>query len=52
MSDTKAPVVLPYELEREIFELTARAFPGVGPKLCLVSRYVQAWYVRKPHLED
>lgn len=52
MSDTKAPVVLPYELERDIFELTTRAYPGVGPKLSFVSRYVQAWYAHSPHIDD
>ncbi|KAF7315934.1 hypothetical protein MIND_00110200 [Mycena indigotica] len=34
---------LPYELEREIFELTARAFPEFAPQLTLVCKYVQAW---------
>ncbi|KAJ7467055.1 hypothetical protein FB451DRAFT_1178298 [Mycena latifolia] len=34
---------LPYELEREIFELTARAHPKCAPQLALVSSYVQTW---------
>ncbi|KAJ7213044.1 hypothetical protein GGX14DRAFT_361079 [Mycena pura] len=36
-------VTLPYELEREIFELTAHAHPGFAPQLALVCRYVQTW---------
>ncbi|KAJ7502512.1 hypothetical protein B0H11DRAFT_1988849 [Mycena galericulata] len=34
---------LPYELEREIFELTAYAHPKCAPQLALVARYVQTW---------
>ncbi|KAJ7049938.1 hypothetical protein C8F01DRAFT_1001456 [Mycena amicta] len=34
---------LPYELEREIFELTARAYPEFAPQLALVCKYVQTW---------
>ncbi|KAJ7626082.1 hypothetical protein FB45DRAFT_922904 [Roridomyces roridus] len=34
---------LPYELEREIFELAARAHPKFAPRLALVSSYVQTW---------
>ncbi|KAJ7233929.1 hypothetical protein C8J57DRAFT_1729293 [Mycena rebaudengoi] len=34
---------LPYEIERHIFELTARAHPKCAMELALVSRYVQAW---------
>ncbi|KAJ7213079.1 hypothetical protein GGX14DRAFT_696956 [Mycena pura] len=34
---------LPYELERDIFELTARAHPGSAPQLALVCGYVQTW---------
>ncbi|KAJ7678709.1 hypothetical protein B0H17DRAFT_1078132 [Mycena rosella] len=34
---------LPYELEREIFELTARAHPKYAPQLALVAGYVQTW---------
>ncbi|KAJ6567830.1 hypothetical protein B0H10DRAFT_2219346 [Mycena sp. CBHHK59/15] len=34
---------LPYELEREIFELTARAYPKCAPQLALVASRVQAW---------
>ncbi|KAF7376663.1 hypothetical protein MSAN_00083100 [Mycena sanguinolenta] len=34
---------LPYELEREIFEVSARAHPKYAPQLALVSRYVQTW---------
>ncbi|KAJ6493814.1 hypothetical protein DFH09DRAFT_1450922 [Mycena vulgaris] len=34
---------LPYELEREIFELTARAHPKSAPQLALVASHVQAW---------
>ncbi|KAF9483147.1 hypothetical protein BDN70DRAFT_874190 [Pholiota conissans] len=36
-------VVLPYELEHDIFELAARAFPGHASKLCTLSKYVQPW---------
>ncbi|KAF8971264.1 hypothetical protein BDZ97DRAFT_1753566 [Flammula alnicola] len=36
-------VVLPYELERDIFELAARAFPGYALELATISRYVQQW---------
>ncbi|PPQ70008.1 hypothetical protein CVT25_006089 [Psilocybe cyanescens] len=43
MFEKKIPLVLPYDLEREIFELTARAFPGHALKLCTLSRYVQEW---------
>ncbi|KAF8950731.1 hypothetical protein BDZ97DRAFT_1770851 [Flammula alnicola] len=32
-------VVLPYELERDIFELAARAFPGNALELVTISRY-------------
>ncbi|KAJ7122032.1 hypothetical protein C8R43DRAFT_899931 [Mycena crocata] len=34
---------LPYELEREIFELTARAHPKCAPQLALVASHVQRW---------
>ncbi|KAJ6594575.1 hypothetical protein B0H19DRAFT_916323 [Mycena capillaripes] len=34
---------LPYELEREIFELTANAHPRCAPQLALVARHVQLW---------
>ncbi|KAJ6456395.1 hypothetical protein C8R45DRAFT_577494 [Mycena sanguinolenta] len=34
---------LPYELEREIFEVSACAHPKYAPQLALVSRYVQTW---------
>ncbi|KAJ7646566.1 hypothetical protein FB45DRAFT_998050 [Roridomyces roridus] len=34
---------LPYELEREIFELAARAYPKDAPSLALVASYVQEW---------
>ncbi|KAJ7090893.1 hypothetical protein B0H15DRAFT_930351 [Mycena belliarum] len=34
---------LPYELEREIFELTARAHPKCAPQLALVASHVQTW---------
>ncbi|KAJ7762494.1 hypothetical protein B0H16DRAFT_1529019 [Mycena metata] len=34
---------LPYELEREIFELAARAHPKCAPVLALVAGYVQIW---------
>ncbi|KAF7305780.1 hypothetical protein HMN09_00731700 [Mycena chlorophos] len=34
---------LPFDIERDIFELTARAFPGFAPQLALVCKYVQAW---------
>ncbi|KAF9449642.1 hypothetical protein P691DRAFT_774525 [Macrolepiota fuliginosa MF-IS2] len=34
---------LPYDLERDIFELTAQTFPGTAVKLALVSSYVQRW---------
>ncbi len=41
-------VCLPYELEREIFELAAESFPGAAVKLAVVSSYVQEWYVARP----
>ncbi|KAJ7162239.1 hypothetical protein C8R46DRAFT_1000208 [Mycena filopes] len=34
---------LPYELERDIFELTARAHPKCAPRFTLVASYVQRW---------
>lgn len=34
---------LPYELERDIFELTARAHKGSAARLVLVARRVQIW---------
>ncbi|KAJ7646571.1 hypothetical protein FB45DRAFT_1051239 [Roridomyces roridus] len=34
---------LPYELEREIFEWAARAYPKCAPSLALVASYVQEW---------
>ncbi|KAJ8454945.1 hypothetical protein ONZ45_g19108 [Pleurotus djamor] len=34
---------LPFELERDIFEWAALAFPSEAPKLCLVARRVQEW---------
>lgn len=40
-------VVLPYELERNILELAAYAFPGHAVKLCTLSKYVQEWYVSR-----
>ncbi|KAH9484922.1 hypothetical protein JR316_0001824 [Psilocybe cubensis] len=39
----KVPLVLPYDLERDIFELVALAFPGHAFKLCTLSKYVQEW---------
>ncbi|KAJ7141098.1 hypothetical protein C8R44DRAFT_762717 [Mycena epipterygia] len=38
-----SPPELPYELEREIFELTARAHPKCAPQLALVASHVQIW---------
>jgi len=38
-----AALELPYELEREVFELTARAHPKCAPQLALVASYVQTW---------
>ncbi|KDR67513.1 hypothetical protein GALMADRAFT_258131 [Galerina marginata CBS 339.88] len=46
MNKKKNGVVLPYDLERDIFELAARAFPGHAVKLCTISRYVQEWMER------
>ncbi|KAF7357923.1 hypothetical protein MVEN_00838700 [Mycena venus] len=48
MTDSSTPrkkciADLPYELEREIFELTARAHPEYAPQLALVAGYVQTW---------
>ncbi|KAJ7782528.1 hypothetical protein DFH07DRAFT_325234 [Mycena maculata] len=34
---------LPYELEREIFEFAAYAYPKYAPQLALVTSYVQTW---------
>ncbi|KAJ7127593.1 hypothetical protein C8R43DRAFT_1210837 [Mycena crocata] len=39
-----ADVVLPVELEREIFELTARLHPQCMPVLLLVAQRVKIWY--------
>lgn len=36
---------LPFELERDIFELTARAHPQEALTLVRVARRVQIWYV-------
>jgi hypothetical protein len=36
---------LPYELQQDIFELTAQASPQCAPKLALVSSQVQYWWV-------
>lgn len=35
--------IFPPELERDIFETTARIHPGTGVVLALVSRRVQLW---------
>jgi hypothetical protein len=35
--------VLPPELEREIFEMSARIHPGNAVRLVLVARRVQIW---------
>ncbi|KIK57959.1 hypothetical protein GYMLUDRAFT_171972 [Collybiopsis luxurians FD-317 M1] len=37
------PVDLPAEIEREIFEATARAFPGTAAKLATLSKRTQYW---------
>ncbi|PPQ96166.1 hypothetical protein CVT26_004798 [Gymnopilus dilepis] len=42
-SEKKNQVLLPYELERDIFELTARAYPCEAVKLSTISKYVQEW---------
>ncbi|KAK7001315.1 hypothetical protein R3P38DRAFT_3216885 [Favolaschia claudopus] len=39
----KSAFDLPYELEQEILELSARAHPQYAPQLTLISRYVQTW---------
>lgn len=36
---------LPYDLEREIFELTARIYPRTAPQLALVARRAQIWFL-------
>lgn len=36
---------LPYDLEREILELTTYCYPEVAPKLTQVCRRAQIWYV-------
>jgi len=38
---------LPYELQQEIFELAAQAYPECAPRLALVSSHTQSWYT--PH---
>ncbi|CAA7260713.1 unnamed protein product [Cyclocybe aegerita] len=43
MSSKIPPVVLPYDLEKVILELTARTYPEQAPKLSRVCRYVQEW---------
>ncbi|KAF4620355.1 hypothetical protein D9613_000113 [Agrocybe pediades] len=40
---TEWSVVLPYEVERMIFELAATKWPGSAVTLSTVSRYVQGW---------
>ncbi|KAJ6507393.1 hypothetical protein C8R47DRAFT_966730 [Mycena vitilis] len=40
---TGCTVNLPYELEREIFEVTARAYPKFAPRLTVVATHVQKW---------
>ena len=47
MGRVKRTLVLPYELEREILELTARAFPGFAVTLSTLCKYVQKWCVFK-----
>lgn len=37
--------ILPVELEREIFELTARQYRGSAVRLVLVAHRVHIWYV-------
>jgi len=43
MDGVKHTVILPYELEREILELAARAFPGFAVTLSTLCKYVQQW---------
>ncbi|KAG5637097.1 hypothetical protein H0H81_005780 [Sphagnurus paluster] len=45
--DDKDAPVLPPELERDIFELTARSYKGMAVVLTLVSRRVQFWIETK-----
>lgn len=42
-SGAEVQPVFPPELERDIFERTARTYPGTGVVLALVSRRVQLW---------
>ncbi|KAF5385799.1 hypothetical protein D9615_002192 [Tricholomella constricta] len=41
--DARLDPVLPPELERYIFEIAARSYPGMSVVLALVSRRVQSW---------
>ena len=43
--DKSSSVILPEDLEREIFEWTAALFPGNAFKLVTISRQVQTWCV-------
>ena len=43
MDAVEHTVILPYELEREILELAARAFPGFAVTLSTLCKYVQQW---------
>jgi hypothetical protein len=42
-ADAKTRPTFPPELEREIFERTARSYHGTGVILALVCRRVQLW---------
>lgn len=42
-SGAEVQPIFPPELERDIFERTARSYPGTGVVLALVSRRVQLW---------
>ena len=42
-----------YELQQEIFEFTAQAYPECAPRLALVSSHIQSWYTpRHPMSPD
>ncbi|KIM45563.1 hypothetical protein M413DRAFT_442235 [Hebeloma cylindrosporum] len=43
MGKMERSLVLPFELEREILELAARAFPGFAVTLSTLCKYVQEW---------
>lgn len=46
-SGSRAVADLPLELERDILELTARAFPESATRLALVAHRAQIWQVTR-----